>query len=298
MRVYKSRGVILELDGVKLCFDGSSKCNVGFISHAHSDHLVSREVNHKFITSNETKILSEYRTGFKLNHYSNNTFNGLNFKLIDNGHIFGSRALFIQGTESVLYTGDFSTRSRFFLNGFKPIKCDNLIIETTYGNPNYSFPDTKQVIKEARDYIVDEFARGNNLVLKGYALGKAQLISKLVEGCDNVYVDNRVLVFNDLCRSCGADLPFFKTGRLKGRFILISPEPRRDLKAKNVGFTGWALNNWGGFDECFPLSDHADFKDLLKVVKQCNPKRVFTHHGFAGEFAELLRLEGYDAAPL
>ncbi len=73
----------------------------------------------------------------------------------------------------------------------------------------------------------------------------------------------------------------------------------KSLGFKSIAFSGWSLlSDFGkrlGVDHAFPLSDHADFNELLLTVKKCNPKRVFTHHGFAGEFAEFLRLEGFDA---
>ena len=48
----------------------------------------------------------------------------------------------------------------------------------------------------------------------------------------------------------------------------------------------------------FPISDHADFPDLIEFVKQVNPKRVLTLHGFAADFAQTLRELGYDAQAL
>ena len=46
------------------------------------------------------------------------------------------------------------------------------------------------------------------------------------------------------------------------------------------------------------MSDHADYQDLLAYVEQVQPERVFTVHGFAGEFANELRRRGYDANAL
>src|SRR5205807_7453192 len=51
-------------------------------------------------------------------------------------------------------------------------------------------------------------------------------------------------------------------------------------------------------DAAFALSDHADFPDLIELVKKVNPKRVLTLHGFAADFAQTLRDLGYDASPL
>src|SRR5438105_7235272 len=48
-------------------------------------------------------------------------------------------------------------------------------------------------------------------------------------------------------------------------------------------------------DAVFPLSDHADYNDLLRYVDLVKPKRVFTLHGFAAEFARDLRERGIEA---
>ncbi len=42
----------------------------------------------------------------------------------------------------------------------------------------------------------------------------------------------------------------------------------------------------------FALSDHADYPGLLTFVERVQPKRVFTVHGFAQEFAATLRQRG------
>ena len=63
--------------------------------------------------------------------------------------------------------------------------------------------------------------------------------------------------------------------------------------------TGWALDGSAkyqyGCDAAFPLSDHADFPDLLAFVDQVQPKLVYTLHGFAKEFATTLRARGIEA---
>ena len=48
-------------------------------------------------------------------------------------------------------------------------------------------------------------------------------------------------------------------------------------------------------DAAFPLSDHADYEDLIAFVRAVEPKRVFTMHGFAAEFAADLRALGIEA---
>jgi DNA ligase 1 len=48
-------------------------------------------------------------------------------------------------------------------------------------------------------------------------------------------------------------------------------------------------------DAAFPLSDHADYNDLLRHVELVSPERVLTLHGFASEFAADLRSRGIEA---
>jgi len=66
--------------------------------------------------------------------------------------------------------------------------------------------------------------------------------------------------------------------------------------------TGWAVDERVKYqsraDAAFPLSDHADYEDLLAYVRQVNPRRVLTVHGFASEFARDLRSLGVEAWPL
>ncbi len=53
-----------------------------------------------------------------------------------------------------------------------------------------------------------------------------------------------------------------------------------------------------GTDAAFPLSDHADYDDLLEYVRRTGARAVHTMHGFADEFARDLRRLGYWAEPL
>jgi putative mRNA 3-end processing factor len=53
-----------------------------------------------------------------------------------------------------------------------------------------------------------------------------------------------------------------------------------------------------GIDYALPLSDHCDFNELIQLVKKCNPKKIFTIHGFEVEFARVLNNMGYNASPI
>ena len=63
--------------------------------------------------------------------------------------------------------------------------------------------------------------------------------------------------------------------------------------------TGWAIESSAKYryhcDAACPLTDHADYPDLLRYVELVQPRRVFTLHGFAAEFATDLRRRGIEA---
>ena len=62
--------------------------------------------------------------------------------------------------------------------------------------------------------------------------------------------------------------------------------------------TGWALDpgplkHLAGC-QCIPLSDHADFSELLEYASKAKPQKIYTVHGFP-ELVEFLSQRGYDA---
>ena len=80
-----------------------------------------------------------------------------------------------------------------------------------------------------------------------------------------------------------------------------------DFRLANLGRTvsiaptGWAVDprtkyRWG-VDHAIPLSDHADFDQLVETVRRVNPREVHCTHGPV-EFVDHLRDLGFNAFPL
>ena len=63
--------------------------------------------------------------------------------------------------------------------------------------------------------------------------------------------------------------------------------------------SGWGMDPRARYrsrtEEVFPLSDHADYPDLVKLVEMVRPRVTYTTHGFAAEFARDLRERGWTA---
>ena len=92
-------------------------------------------------------------------------------------------------------------------------------------------------------------------------------------------------------------------GHLPVGCVLVVPPhtPRlRRYPGKEVrlAVSGWALDKQIakrlGVDWAIPLSDHADFSELMKAVAQVAPKKVYCTHG-PEVFVEHLRKEGFAA---
>ena len=90
-----------------------------------------------------------------------------------------------------------------------------------------------------------------------------------------------------------------------GKVLICPPSANRSrmlerIRRKRVAMiSGWAVDPNAVYryqvDAAFPLSDHADYTDLLRYVELVQPKRVLTLHGFAAEFARDLRDRGVEA---
>jgi putative mRNA 3-end processing factor len=161
---------------------------------------------------------------------------------------------------------------------------------------------------------------GIPVVLMGYTLGKAQLLTRLFGHWDPVYVHDSVARMNSVYSDLGVELKSAMSysqaedlGLLSNKpWIMVAPLMNarnsfvREMKdrygAVTIGFTGWAVGAgykyMAGLDYVMPLSDHCDYAELVDAVKQCRPDKVYTFHGFATEFARSLVEMGYDAEPV
>ena len=87
-----------------------------------------------------------------------------------------------------------------------------------------------------------------------------------------------------------------------GCVVVMPPSVARKLpkgKHRIAMVSGWGLDASARYrykvDAVIPLSDHADYPELLGFVEQVKPRRVFTVHGYTAEFAAVLRARGVDA---
>jgi len=243
-------------------------------------------------------------------HSDRRTVHDVDVTLLPAGHIFGSAQFFLFARdETLLYTGDFKLRPGKSAERAEWREADTLIMETTFGLPRYRFPPTEQVIDQIVTFCRETLDDGQVPVLLGYSLGKAQEILCSLDGAGltpmlhgSVYQMTRV--YEQLGQSF-CKYVRYNMNDVAGKVLICPPSANRSRMLEKIPhkrvamISGWATDPNAVYryqvDAAFPLSDHADYNDLLRYVDLVRPRRVFTLHGFAAEFARDLRERGIEA---
>ncbi len=304
------RGVYLSQQDLWL--DPWDAKHFAFVSHAHIDHIAPHD---EVIASERTARLMQSRLpGGRKEHVlpfgERRTVRGLDLMLLPAGHIFGSAQCFLfVGDETLLYTGDFKLRPGKSAEQTEWRQADTLIMETTFGLPRYRFPPTEWVIEQVVDFCRETIDDGQVPVLLGYSLGKAQEILCSLEGAGltpmlhrSVYQMTRI--YEEFGQSF-CKYVRYNADDVAGKVLICPPSANgspmlETIPRKRVAMiSGWAVDPNAPYryqvDTAFPLSDHADYTDLIRYVELVQPRRVFTLHGFAAEFARDSRERGVEA---
>lgn len=306
----------LHLPQVDWWLDATAPKPRSFVSHAHFDHMANHRLS--FCTEATAKLMRARR-------YSRNDLlavpfgeereivPGCRFSLHPAGHILGS-AQFLAESEHgrLLYSGDFKLRPGRAAEACTTPRADVLIMETTFGRPQYRLPPSEEVIADLVQFCRETLAARAVPVLLGYSLGKAQeILASLRESGLPVMLHAEVLRMTRVCEDLGLVFPPYREFSLRdlaGHVVIAPPQLAHGAWLKQIQprrtamVSGWGLDSGAKYrfqcDAVFPLSDHADFDDLLAFVERVQPKRVFTLHGFAVDFAQTLRARGFDALAL
>lgn len=317
------RGVIevsyqkgLYLPELDLWLDPRVAKRRAFVSHAHADHVARHE---SVLCSETTGVLLRHRYRMADARLETAAFHvpilrdGYRIRLLPAGHIAGSAMLHVTRLAdgaSLLYTGDFKTRRSRTAGNAVFLEAETLVMETTFGLPHYEFPHTPVVERAILDFVRESFAQDATPVLLGYSLGKAQeALALMAEHEIPALLHPAAAAMTRACREAGVEglpEPHGFTGEvLPGHVIIAPPHALKTklftalLPKRTAMLSGWALHSGAKFryrvDAVFPLSDHADHPGLMDCVRCVNPRRVFTVHGYAREFAAHLRATGIEA---
>ena len=308
--IFQVKNGSIYIPSLDLYLDSKKKQMTGFISHGHADHIARHK---RIICTPETaRILS-----LRLKNPNCETVSLFRKKKVNNGaitlypagHILGSAQFYYESSSgSLLYTGDFKTKSSRTAEAFKYQLCDILIMETSFGNPKYVFPPRKDVEKELLSLLREKLNEGITPVIFAYPLGKAQEILHFL-GHTNlpVAVHYSILRYVYAYEKLGVrfgSYEKFKKSEFRDK-VLVFPAMFRSNKYMDsirdkytIYLSGWGMDNYSpfhfGVDKVLPYSDHADYEELLTFVDRVKPQIVYCTHGFNG-FVDILRNRGYNA---
>lgn len=261
------------------------------ISHAHGDHAIGGNQNvyctaataafmkhryKKFAASNF--FLKTYKEKFELN--------GVKISFLPAGHMLGS-ALVLMEYKGVkyLYTGDYKLEEDATCEPIEFVNADVLITETTFANPETEHPDAVAEIKKLNGV-------STNVMLGSYALGKSQrLIFMISKHCPTkrILVHHSILPFVKIYEDFGVNLGKYEVydrkvmkNNLKDMIYIVPPMVYRSyIKAINViriFATGWKHLQSNNEVQLY-ISDHVDWKAILKTIEMVKPTQVWTTHG-------------------
>jgi Cft2 family RNA processing exonuclease len=306
-----------------------SRC---YVSHGHSDHarehdtIVTTPANAKICRSRfarsaarakQTSFLAERprpACDFEERRFNEPWSDGRHeLTLFPAGHVLGSAQLMIEGERGrFVYTGDFKLARSYTCEPTEVKRCDVLLMECTYGRPQYVFPSRDEVEDAIVSFAVKALADGCAPVFYAYSLGKAQEAMAIL-GKANVplTVHGAVHAISRVYEDAGVQMPPYErydAATYDGTRALVwppsgknPPKALRNKPTRTAVLTGWALDKGAAFrygaDTAIPLSDHADYPSLLRYVELAQPKKVLLNHGWK-DFAWRLKRLGIDATYL
>ncbi|ABL88149.1 putative mRNA 3-end processing factor [Pyrobaculum islandicum DSM 4184] len=301
MNIYYDSGIYVEGRKTRFVVDptGPIKRDVDFVlvTHGHSDHISRYVLRQLVVATQETFVAMYIRLGSLPTRRITVApgkfleLDGVHIAVLEAGHILGSVMYLVEIDDlQVLFTGDFNTTGTILTDAAEPVdKPDILVMDATYGDPAYIFPNRAEVYNELLD-VVERYTTSGKVAIVAYPLGKAQEVAKLFGTRAGAHIT--VARYN---RALG-----IPTGMEKN--VVIVPS----LRSAPTGYFKVEVSGWYAEETTkreaakrgvygIPLSDHSDFPSLVEFVTETSPKLIYTVYGFTERFAKHLRRLGYRA---
>jgi putative mRNA 3-end processing factor len=104
------------------------------------------------------------------------------------GHIPGATMFELYGDKTTLFTGDINTIDTNLLQGTRPVKCDNLIVEGTYAGRNH--PSRAKLEYRFIKKVEEVVSRGGKVIIPAFAIGRTQEVMLILKNSKyRIYVD-------------------------------------------------------------------------------------------------------------
>lgn len=271
------------------------------ITHGHGDH--ARGGMGAYHTTRAGLPILEWRLGeqiYAAHEYGEGFQMGAaRVSLHPAGHVLGSAQVRVEVDGEVwVASGDYKRQADPTCAPFEVVRCDTFITEATFGLPVYRWPATGEVAREIVEWRDHCAERGEAAVLFCYALGKAQrVLAELAVHTDTpALLHGAVAAGVEVYRRAGIAMletvPVTESARsadFAGQLIIAPPSAagsawmRRFRRAQQGFASGWMRVRGNrrrrNYDRGFVVSDHADWPDLMRTVRETGASRVIATHG-------------------
>lgn len=287
------------------------------ITHGHGDH--ARSGMGQYHCATQSLPILRWRLGeqdYRTHDYGNSfALGNARVSLHSAGHVLGSAQVRVEvDGETWVASGDYKRQPDPTCAAFEVVPCDTFITEATFGLPVYRWPHTAEVAREIVAWRRDCAERGEAAVLFCYALGKAQrLLAELMPFDDQpALLHGAVAAGVEVYRQSGIAMldtrlvaDEQKGADFSGQLILAPPSAAgspwmRRFRRAQLGFaSGWMRIRGNrrrrNYDRGFVVSDHADWPDLFRTVRETGARRVIATHGNTEAIIRALQEQGIAA---
>ncbi|MBV9463315.1 MAG: ligase-associated DNA damage response exonuclease [Verrucomicrobiae bacterium] len=297
--------------------DPWSPVDRAIVSHAHSDH--AREGSKAYLTSQSGRDLLALRVGSDapietLRYGETRTLGEVTVSLHPAGHILGSSQVRLEcGGEVWVFSGDYKRQLDPTCEPFEPQRCHTFITEATFALPIYRWSEPEETFDEINAWWRANQAAGRTSVIFAYALGKAQhVLAGLDPEIGPIAAHGMVGRYVPAYAAAGVVLPEVRRversniADLRGRaVVLATPSVLRtpwldQLEPFSTAFaSGWmqirGARRRRAVDRGFALSDHADWGDLIRTIRETKAERIGVTHGYTATLARWLQENQWNA---
>lgn len=272
------------------------------ITHGHADH--ARAGHAHVMATPETLRIMAVRYGETFCGASQDARLGetlrvgdVSVRFVPAGHVLGSAQIVIEhGGQRVVVSGDYKRAPDPTCLPFEVVPCDVFITEATFGLPVFTHPDTRGEVRkllESRRLFPER-----THIVGAYALGKAQRVMALLreEGWDGpIHLHGAMEKLTALYQREG--IPLGETRKvvaaerkeLAGAIVICPPSSIQDLWSRKFPdpvtcfASGWmrvrARARQKGVELPLVISDHADWPDLCRTIRETGAGEVWVTHG-------------------
>jgi len=289
------------------------------ITHAHADH--ARPGSGHYVASAATAAFLQHRLGADISVETPDwgaplRMGNATVSLHPAGHCAGSAQIRVEaGAEIWVAAGDYKRAPDPSAEAFELVPCHSFITEATFALPVYSWEPGRDTARRILSWWREAPERPSLLFC--YAFGKTQRIlaelAALPEARElaaerGVYLHGAAVRLSEIYRDLGYELLATRPaqsvedrGDYRGALVIAPPSAHRSPWMKRFSepqtafASGWMLIRGArrrrGYERGFVISDHADWRDLIRTIRETAAEQVFVTHGHNAVFARYLSEE-------